>query len=209
MLTEIVRQAKDSPIIQLSQMILQGISLRPGKIGESVFITDRRIIPDDVLLRADQVLCGTNATRYETNNRMRHLLGYKDRFPEVGDKLLCVKNNWSAIVEDIPIINGTLGKCVGMRMTPEKYFMLKFVPDYSKENIVLRVDKSFFLGKKVKFEDDFLDEFEFGYVITVHKAQGSEFNNVVLLRDFMPKQVMRRWMYTAVTRAKKSLVIGL
>ena len=112
-------------------------------------------------------------------------------------------------MEDIPIINGTLGKCVGMRMTPEKYFMLKFVPDYSKENIVLRVDKSFFLGKKVKFEDDFLDEFEFGYVITVHKAQGSEFNNVVLLRDFMSKQVMRRWMYTAVTRAKKGLVIGL
>lgn len=67
-----------------------------------------------------------------------------------------------------------------MRMTSEEYFILDFRPDYSDNNIILRVDKSYFEGKGRR-RDDILDQFEFGYAITVHKSQGSEYEKVLLV----------------------------
>ncbi len=52
-------------------------------------------------------------------------------------------------------------------------------------------------------------EFDYAYAITVHKAQGSEWNRVIIADDQMKagdKNFRQRWLYTAVTRAKQELL---
>ena len=50
----------------------------------------------------------------------------------------------------------------------------------------------------------------FGYAITCHKAQGSQWDRVVVLDEMFGRNAeeRRRWLYTAVTRASESLVIA-
>ena len=53
-----------------------------------------------------------------------------------------------------------------------------------------------------------MDEIELAYAVTVHKSQGSEFDCVILpLFDIPEKLKYRNLLYTAITRAKKLLVI--
>ena len=52
------------------------------------------------------------------------------------------------------------------------------------------------------------DEFDFGYVLTVHKAQGSQWDDVVLFDEsFAFPDSRERWLYTGVTRAAKRLTV--
>jgi exodeoxyribonuclease-5 len=52
------------------------------------------------------------------------------------------------------------------------------------------------------------DEFDFGYVLTVHKAQGSQWDDVVLFDEsFAFPDSRDRWLYTGVTRAAKRLTV--
>jgi exodeoxyribonuclease V len=52
------------------------------------------------------------------------------------------------------------------------------------------------------------DEFDFGYVLTVHKAQGSQWDDVVLFDESGAFSENRdRWLYTGVTRAAKRLTV--
>jgi ATP-dependent exoDNAse (exonuclease V) alpha subunit len=54
------------------------------------------------------------------------------------------------------------------------------------------------------------DLFDFGYALTVHKAQGSSADTVLLFEErnqHMSDDDWRRWLYTAVTRAERQLYI--
>ena len=52
------------------------------------------------------------------------------------------------------------------------------------------------------------DEFDYGYALTVHKAQGSQWDDVVLFDESGAFREHRaRWLYTAITRAEQGLVI--
>ena len=52
------------------------------------------------------------------------------------------------------------------------------------------------------------DEFDYGYVLTVHKAQGSQWDDVVLFDESFAFQDSRqRWLYTGITRAAKRLTV--
>jgi hypothetical protein len=52
-------------------------------------------------------------------------------------------------------------------------------------------------------------EFAYAYAITTHKAQGSEWDKVLVFEEGFPfnKEEHKRWLYTAVTRAKEKLVL--
>lgn len=52
-----------------------------------------------------------------------------------------------------------------------------------------------------------LNEFEYGYCVTCHKAQGSEYDKVLVFDESMSFNDRFSWLYTAITRAKKELVI--
>ncbi len=52
------------------------------------------------------------------------------------------------------------------------------------------------------------DEFDFGYALTVHKAQGSQWNSVVLFDEsFAFREHRNRWLYTGITRAAEKLTV--
>lgn len=208
-LTEILRQKKDSYIIKLARMILKGKIPMVGEYGtegNKVTVIKRRQLSFQMLEWADQVICGTNATREYVNKYYREKKGYFDYLPGVGEKLIITKNCWNDYVGDMPIINGTTGIVKRVKDTPDKYCIIVFQPDYTEETKALKIDKGYFLGKKSNKNSDYVT-CEWGYCITVHKAQGSEYNKVVFIADKMPKQIFRRFLNTGVTRAKSELIL--
>ena len=63
-------------------------------------------------------------------------------------------------------------------------------------------------GKIAKYGFQELDQLEHSYAITVHKSQGSEFDVVILpIVRAAPMLLTRNLLYTAITRAKKLLII--
>ena len=63
--------------------------------------------------------------------------------------------------------------------------------------------------KKNEYAPRGLVHFDYAYAITCHKSQGSEWDSVMVYDEWMPPQVwdMKRWRYTAITRASKQLTI--
>ena len=62
------------------------------------------------------------------------------------------------------------------------------------------------VGKKKLY----FDSFDFGYCLTVHKAQGSEWGNVLLFEEisgYWDDEYKRKWLYTAITRSNDRLLI--
>ena len=114
-LDEIMRQAAESEIIQLTMKIrnYEPINLFDG---DEVKILDHNDLNTGMLLWADQILVGTNRKRININNQMRLLLGKADmnniekNLPQEGDKVICLRNYWEIFSEnENSLINGTIG----------------------------------------------------------------------------------------------------
>ena len=74
----------------------------------------------------------------------------------------------------------------------------------AKENII-EID---YQGNVVVYKKGKFDEFTLAYAISVHKSQGSEYDNVlILIPSNMKRMLYNKLIYTAVTRAKKSLIM--
>lgn len=206
-LTEIHRQAQDNPIIRLASRVRAGESLALGDYGDSQVIGIKDV-DGNRFIKADQILVGRNATRHAYNDRMRKRLGYEGLYPVKGDKLLCLRNDREA-----GLLNGSLWRtddCVqvdGERLmlsltsfdgADEKVdceaWTMRFEPD-------LRDEKGdFFVLREA-------DEFGYGYALTVHKAQGSQWDDVTILDEWHQRDSRRQWLYTAITRAAKRVTV--
>ena len=92
MLTEVHRQAADNPIVRLSMLVRAGERLAPGDHG-AMRVIPREKIDAEQVKAADQVLVGLNKTRRAYNRRLRELFGFKEILPEVGEKLVCLRND--------------------------------------------------------------------------------------------------------------------
>lgn len=202
-LTEIHRQALESPILRAATKIRTGGMLNFCDEGDFSFVpmgkTDRATYLD-----ADQVLCGRNATRHTFNDKFRNFLGFGGTYPQRGEKLICLKNN----AKD-KLYNGMIGAAFenwreGLSATG--------VLDFSVDGDVLRnltVWQGDFLRQNVPMDLPYpWNRFDFGYTITVHKSQGSEFGDVVLLNEPIGRgEDARKWVYTGMTRAVSTLVM--
>ena len=232
-LNEIMRQAQESEIIRVSMDIREGkdLSLYDGK-GVKIFnATD---FTEPMLLWADQVLVGTNQTRISLNNTMRRLLG-RDGGPADGDKIICLKNEWDIMADnEDPLVNGTIGYLQNPYSTYVNfpYFLgghrfevlnSKFVSDSGAQFPEINMDKKMIMtGEKCcDFKTAWIisrnkqhgwklpKEFTYGYAITCHKAQGSQWEKVLIVEEKFPfdKTEHARWLYTALTRAEEKAVI--
>ncbi len=207
MLTEVHRQAQDDPIVRLSMDIRAGQRLAPGDYGASQVVRRDALDPQRVL-DADQVLVGRNATRRAYNARMRERRGFTEPLPMQGDKLVCLRNNrrkglfngglW--LIKDKP---KTRRAILGMRLQPEESALARPVKvSVRLECFTGAIEKVEWTARKR------YDEFDFGYVLTVHKAQGSQWDDVVLFDEsFAFPDSRDRWLYTGVTRAAKRLTV--
>jgi exodeoxyribonuclease-5 len=208
MLTDVHRQAADNPIIQLSMLIRGGGRLTAGTFGESR-VVEREAIDADEVIAADQILVGLNRTRRAYNQRIRELLGHGRALPEPDDKLVCLKNDRKK-----GLLNGSLWTVKTASGIRRKKLRFTVVPeeDASRKPLRIGVVPEFFMGAEdipYALRRD-SDEFDFGYALTVHKAQGSQWNRVVLFDESGAfREHRNRWLYTGITRAAERLTIVL
>jgi exodeoxyribonuclease V len=211
MLTEVHRQAQDDPIVRLSMGIRAGEYIEPGRYGDTEVLRKNDLDPDRVL-EADQVLVGRNATRRAYNARMRERRGFVGEMPSAGDKLVCLRNNRKK-----GLFNGALWtvKEGAARKRGGKFGILtmRLLPDdeIGVRGVKVSVRPECFSGGIEQVDwprRKPYDEFDYGYVLTVHKAQGSQWNDVVLFDEsFAFPDSRERWLYTGVTRAARKLTV--
>jgi ATP-dependent exoDNAse (exonuclease V) alpha subunit len=207
MLTQVHRQAADNPIVRMSMDIREGRTLDIGGYGESRVIR-RRDIDAAAILKADQVLVGMNKTRRLYNNRIRELRGYTSPTPELGEKLVCLRNDKTKGIQ-----NGGIFTVTRVKDPKSGLLKLDVKPEEgaAKGRINVSILPNFFEGTEADLpfqQRRRSDEFDFGYALTVHKAQGSQWDDVVLFDEsFAFREHRDRWLYTGVTRAAERLTV--
>jgi exodeoxyribonuclease-5 len=205
MLTEIHRQAADNPIIHLSMQVREGGFLERGSYGESI-VVGREQVDRNAVLEADQVLVGRNKTRLQYNDRLRELKGLPFHEPVEGDRMVCLRNNPRK-----KLLNGQIWIVTEVtRRSNGKYSLLLGAEEGKGETRVL-THKAFFSGEEDAMgwpERRQFDEFTFGYCLTVHKAQGSQWDSVYLFDEsFVFREERARWLYTGITRAADKITV--
>ena len=209
MLTEVHRQARNDPIVRLSMDIRAGNRLEPGDYGETQVVTRDALDPQRVL-DADQVLVGRNATRRAYNSahaRAPRLCRTSCRWPATSSSA-CATTGARAC-------STAASGLVKERPTPaaaDHWHAAAARTTTPGDRVVkVSVRPECFTGAIEQLEwpqRKKYDEFDFGYVLTVHKAQGSQWDDVVLFDEsFAFPDSRDRWLYTGVTRAAKRLTV--
>ncbi|MGG2476465.1 ATP-dependent DNA helicase [Rhizobium sp. BR5] len=209
LLSEIHRQAKDNPIIHLAMDVREGREIMRGDYGAAQVISKSEVT-QSLVLEADQVLVGTNRTRRRYNQRLRELKGFSADYPQSGDKLVCLRNDPTK-----GLLNGSLWQVMSSsRETVKPGINLMIRPeddDMDRGAAKIKLLKAAFEDVETEIPWSTrkrYDEFDFGYALTVHKAQGSQWNNVVLFDEsYAFRDSRERWLYTAITRAAETLTI--
>ncbi|KGO31930.1 hypothetical protein Q757_04085, partial [Oenococcus alcoholitolerans] len=206
------RQTKGSGIDLLSQNLKQGLvdpkMFQPGK-DVSFFPlheSQTNIVISKVLgaaLRIGikkedlQIISPTNRMVDLLNRAARPFLIENDQmadspvFPDhflIGDRVMQQENN-----QEKGVNNGDIG------------YVTAFYEGKYESDLVVEVD---FSGMLVSYKGKESNQLRLSYASTVHKAQGSEFKNVIfVLTSTLNNFVTRNLLYTGVTRAEKSLIL--
>lgn len=214
MLTGIHRQAENDPIIHLATMVREGKQLSVGEYGLSRVMKKSSLTPE-LPMAQDQIICGRNATRHAINKRCRELLGYDPTQVVVeGEKVVCLRNN-----HELGILNGTLWEVLWSDADQLDYSL-------GDNKVTMHLSEH---GTESKLETHVVawtdafgggvndipwwdrkdhEEFDYAYGLTCHKSQGSQWNNVLIFDESRAfQQDAQKWLYTACTRAAKSVII--
>lgn len=215
-LTEVMRQALDNDIIKYSMELREGKILKAGIRGKNIQTYNRNELTTGMLLWADQILCGKNATRHSINNKMRELLG-KEGLLADNDKLICTKNYWHKMSEHQNfLVNGIIGNVSQIAINPWNHDVrAKFISDedsfstlHLDEKLLSTGSPTIEVDKNGKVKINRKIEMDYGYAITVHKAQGSQFDKVLVYNEYLyGEENHNRWLYTAITRAVDKVVV--
>ena len=237
-LDEIMRQAAESEIIRLTMKIRNFETIDFIK-GNEVIVASKDDLVTGHLTWADQIICATNANRISLNNQLRQLNGFQGDLPQDGEKMICLQNYWEDVSEDgeSVLVNGTTGiirnpfstyimapRYVKMRNHRMPIVQGTFISDEGTTFKCVDMDEhmiktgqpflewreSYALGRlRNKIGDITPRQFTYGYAITCHKAQGSEWEKVLVIEETFPfdKTEHARWLYTAATRASSRLVL--
>lgn len=224
-LERIHRQAEGNPIIQLAWEArmhgkisvkdytnsIRKVSYATHEASDVADLVDHLLsnVHDDML-----ILCGYNKTRVNLNKSVRQKLGRETDDPEGGDRVVCLKNTY--VMSGSPIYNGMVGTLESAWEEGEHWYAAEvdFADEDKRfEGLISRhqFNKPETISTVPGLEPKKIGErFDYGYALTVHKAQGSQAKTVLLFEERFPKsddEAWRRWLYTAVTRARENLYI--
>jgi len=196
MLTEVHRQARDNPILDLATIVRQERRLpldHPCVINKPTA---------KLALGVDQLIVGRNATRRSTNARMRELLGYTEPLPVRGDRVVCLRNN-----HELELLNGAT---YNVTDTAFDYADQSTIGLELDGNLAVTAHANTFHGREIPHWAELdAEKFDYGYALTCHKSQGSQWDSVGIIDEshsFGPQRY--NWLYTAITRAAKHLWVA-
>lgn len=197
-LEEIHRNA--GPIATFAQHVRNGLNPRGFKEeGSDVeFVTT---LSDQLLSEVSQVICAYNKTRVSINAQIRKALGYQGVL-NIGERIMCLKNN-----RHQGLFNGMQGVVLNLYRGPRGRKLMDFEFDGFIYNGVPYEEDQFGQEKyKIKYGGgDSPNPFDYGYCVTAHKAQGDEWDDVLVIEQRCKNWDHRRWAYTAASRAKTKL----
>ena len=209
LLEEVHRQARDNPIIDLAQMVREGKEIMIGDYGSTARIINKDDVSSELVMKADQVLVGTNRTRRRYNLRLRELKGFDGPLPAAGDKLVCLRNDNAK-----GLLNGSLWQVTAAPRTVKQSMNLLVKAEdegIERNSAKIKLLKAGFENPGVEIPWALKrrhDDFDYGYALTVHKAQGSQWDEIVLFDEsYAFREHRQRWLYTAITRAAERLTI--
>jgi exodeoxyribonuclease-5 len=202
-LEQIHRQAEGSEILALAHLVRGGKA--PATTGPRARVVSASTMPRDAH-EYDIVLCGYNRDRVAVNNWLRRKHERFGSTPVPGDRVVCLRND-----HELGIFNGMLATVEEARTrqssTGREIPVLDVVDDVGARFEGLAYEPSQF-GAEATLRDVRKEKtlWDFGYALTVHKSQGSEWKRVLVLEQISPKWTAARWRYTAVTRAADEIV---
>ena len=231
-LDEIMRQAAESEIIRLSTQVRNYERIDNNFKGKEVKIFNQNELNTGALLWADQIIVGTNQTRTMINNTVRQCLGRGDKPEDGDKVIWLRSEWDSTSEDDSSLVNGTIGylqdsfeSFVQIPMwakssnnVPSRVDIIQgnLISDFGETYRNLSMDKklilegvnsldwktTYKLQKSPRTMHLVPYEFTYGYAITCHKAQGSEYSKLLIYEEGFPyiKEEHARWLYTALTR---------
>jgi len=196
-----------------------------------------KLFRDKMLDSSRIILTGLNKNRVRINKLTREQLGFSEYdFPQAEEKVVCLRNNKS-----VGIKNGQTFTVLNSRKVADTLLLLELQPDDDPElrHTCFSLTTCFNVGKAEEVADDIerdkfraknavknaldmpdnwgvgdgVNLFDYGYCLTVHKSQGSEWDKVLLVDDQKWQEKKEdnhqyfRWLYTGITRAKEGLII--
>jgi exodeoxyribonuclease-5 len=203
LLTEIHRQAQGSPVLRLATEARRGRLPALGNYGSSVVLSRKDFCLEDYGLDY-QVITGRNATRRRGNAKARELRGFSQELPVPGDRLVCLRNDHEA-----GLLNGAIWEAVRASESFGDMIALTIQEEDSGLELSTVAHAGPFLGEDVPYwaKRD-AHEFEYGYCLTAHKAQGSQWPAVIVVDESSCFRADRwRWLYTSLTRAVDKVVL--
>jgi exodeoxyribonuclease-5 len=224
-LTKVLRQDDTSGILGLATQSRNGEKLKEGTYKNCRVLHLKDI---DDITKYDIILCWRNSTRKLFNQAVRKELGLKDIYPIKGEKVIGLKNNYFHQIEyqGIPIfpVNGLPSTVISdYKLTKDKKnILLDYRPDFIKDpkgpffrtichpeyfnNYGYDIEKDPF----IKDDEDDLVHLDFGYALSVHRSQGSEYKRGLLLDEFQGNEdIHNKFLYTGITRFMQGVDIVL
>ena len=216
------RFSENAPLIQLSMMARVEGKIPYGDFGPNIKKikksqiavpsgpVDDFVKSEDVLTGNSIIICGFNKTRVKLNAKIRDYNEFHEFTPMVGDRVICLKNNKQA---NIPLYNGAHGtvRHITKRRNMEYGTGVIDMDGLQEDMFRGKISYRAFAQEKVDaFSMPASQEvFDYGYVITAHKSQGSEFSRVMVIEEgkYVWAENWNRWLYTAVTRSQRELLI--
>lgn len=209
-LREIHRQAADSPILRIATAARLGERVEIGDYGSGVKVLQLTgETAEEVYRDGTQAICGIHTARHKITAEYRKRRGFEGVIPMVGETLICMRNDRSR-----GLFNGGLGVALKSKKVLSGLYRLDVkMEDHEHPDPDLVVSPHHFL----KHTDPTaerpqgvrgLNEFDWGYALTCHKAQGSEWPHVTIVDDSGSFRTDRsKWLYTAITRAAEGLTL--
>jgi exodeoxyribonuclease-5 len=217
LLTDVQRQALDNPVLNLATRVRESTT---GRLGLTE--TDTEPASLSTAMDHDQVLCWTNKRRWAMISAMRRKLGRPEGAVVPGDRIMCLTNNKDLAVfngeqfEVKAVTEGTLGPTLTVETeTGLTRNIAAFADGFQGQELQVQAKNS---GQGMRGLRMLAT---FAQAITVHKAQGSEWDSVYVVNETPGLISMaakrkgsqegiaqgRQWLYTAVTRAKERVTI--
>lgn len=216
-LTEIMRQNQNSAIVNLCQILknYDTTKIRTGWYGDVYVIYEDQLTPN-MVKNSEIIICSRNATRDKWNRYVRQYIeGFdpNDILPHYGEKLVCRRNNWSKEIEDgINLTNGLIGYVTNYDAfytldRNHDFFVIDFKPIMSRYTFT-EVPCSFkyfvadTMRRKELKESPYIANnlFEYGYAITTHMSQGSEFSHGIYIEESMNPNIDHKLNYVGLSR---------